>query len=655
MSSSALPPGEKAERDFSERLQKLTRKDYFLTDIEKRKLIQVMKNFNLIYPGHFPEYLMEEIKNKSDFKIVKIEKVGSTKDGPTKKNDILLTTNLPYRKGFFSFGISYKNGESQTIQSWSSIQTWKTIFSKGRKVSEYTILSNITHLLSEITEEHAKRTDYYSIGSTIHLQPMNQQISYLTSDYLGNIERTLSKNKAIDEILNSEHRIGNEFKNAITSEKKKQMELVTYINKILVENETIFHYILFGDKNENCIFYYKDLNIPFEDRKIFSTMSDFFEDYGDRLFYAGNLDGEYSALKFLKNKINVTIRYVYTTRTTENKGCEFLVAWKNNRDSSGCDIFTNSDLLQYGKFVSFLQFTGNYQILKLNYNSLKKFYDTKFNIKFKNENRTNSRKFTELPNYIQTQIERRKTIPKKIKTLKFLFERVYLPTLFYILPKNKFCNYLKTTNEWLKNYHTESQFNKAKKYVRCNIQLILSYEEDSKNLLDCSRYEIKENLKKKRKYQQIEEDISEFKKGDIIAYWNENKRSWMIGGIMEVHHNNEYDIFDIDKKIHKKIESSSIRLIDSIDITFTDYINVFFIGHERFLNMITKFEEGTEIYYYDFEKNFENIQNQKIYSVDSYYKKGTILEISKTRIKIQNEDGEEKIIQFDQQPYLKFA
>ena len=77
-------------------------------------------------------------------------------------------------------------------------------------------------------------------------------------------------------------------------------------------------------------------------------------------------------------------------------------------------------------------------------------------------------------------------------------------------------------------------------------------------------------------------------------------------------------IFDIDKKIHKKIESSSIRLIDSIDITFTDYINVFFIGHERFLNMITKFEEGTEIYYYDFEKNFEIMSFEIIFEMRSF-------------------------------------
>jgi transcriptional regulator of heat shock response len=510
-----------------------------------------------------------------------------------------MTTNVQFRNNDFSFGISYKDGEAQTIQSWSSIDTWRRIFSNQESNSSSnnsceSILAEVTRLLVEITTKHSEiKTDYYSIGSTIHLQPLNKEINILPS-----LDETIKEN--LNEIEKKEVR---ELKNNIRSENEAEMDLTRYINNILIENNSIFHYILFGIKTENCLFYYKDLKINYNERKKFRTIRDLFEDLGGRLYYAGDIYSDFSALKLLRNKIKVVPRYVYATRTPENKKIEFLVAWKPNNQtiSKGCYIEKNEDLLANGSFLPFHRFES-YNLSKLNYENLRNYFQRE-NIILANEQRVQSKNFINLPEYITNKISG-KPIRESIITLKLLFDGIYLPSLFYILPKNKFLNYMRTTYRWLNEYNKENQLEKAKKYLQCNMQMIINYDKDSKNILDCSRYELKGSAVLKSIY-----------------------------------------IETIDNLYSYSIENSE---------SFINYINCFYEGYKKFQNIVNNFQNGSEIYYYDLDEYINDLNSNRLFDVNDYYKKGYIIDFDRTTVLIQNEN-EIKEFEFIKQPFLKFT
>jgi hypothetical protein len=79
-------PGVKAEKNFCDRLQPIINKP--LTPQEKNILINAIYNFSNIYPNYFTQKLINDIRNKEDFKITKIEQVGATKSNETKKKMI---------------------------------------------------------------------------------------------------------------------------------------------------------------------------------------------------------------------------------------------------------------------------------------------------------------------------------------------------------------------------------------------------------------------------------------------------------------------------------------------------------------------------------------------------------------------------------------
>lgn len=589
-------PGGKAEKNFCDRLQPIINKP--LTPQEKNILLDAINNFNNIYPNYFTQKLRNDIRNKADFKITKIEQVGATKSTETKKNDILMTTNVKFGNNDFSFGISYKDGEAQTIQSWSSIDTWRRIFSNQESNSSSgnsgdSILADVTSLLVEITTKHSEReTDYYSIGSTIHLQPLNKEINILPS----------LDNEITDNLNDMEKKEVLKLKKNISSENESERRLTKYLNNVLIENNSIFHYILFGTKTENCLFYYKDLKINYNERKNFETIRDLFEDLGSRLYYAGNIHSEFSALKLLRNKIKVVPRYVYATRTPENKKIEFLVAWKPKNSTiskGGCLIQKNKDLLPNGSFHSFHDFES-YRLSKLNYENLRNYFQSQ-HIILANEQRIQSRNFINLPKYITDKISGI-PIQESIRTLKILFDCIYLPSLFYILPKNKFLNYMRTTYRWLNEYTKENQLKKAKKYLQCNMQMIINYDKDSNNILDCSRYELKSST--------------------LLRSVN----------------------FSTIENLFININSES----------FINYINCFYEGYKKFENIVNNFKNGSGIYYYDLDEYLQDLNNNQSVNVDDYYKKGYIIDFNKTNVLIQNEN-EIKEFEFIKQPFLKFT
>lgn len=589
------PPGGRAEKDFCDRLQPIVNKPFTLE--EKNILIHAINDFNKIYPNHFTQKLKGDILNKEDFKITKIEQVGATKSTETKKNDILMTTNVKFGNNDFSFGISYKDGEAQTIQSWSSIDTWRRIFSnqQSNTSSGASILAEVTRLLAIITTKHAEvKTDYYSIGSTIHLQPLNKEINILPS-----LDNEIKNNLSDDEkkeVL--------ELKNNISSENEAERRLTEYLNNILVQKNSIFHYILFGTKTENCLFYYKDLKINYNERKRFRNIRDLFADLGNRLYYAGDITSNFSALKLLRNKIKVVPRYVYATRTPENKKIEFLVAWKPKNSiisNGGCYIQKNADLLLNGSFVPFDRFES-YNLSKLNYENLRNYFKPR-RIILANEQTIQSKNFINLPEYITEKISGDR-IEESIRTLKILFDGIYLPSLFYILPKNKFLNYMRTTYRWLNEYNSENQLKKAKKYLQCNLQMIINYDNDSNNILDCGRYELT---------------------GSAL--------------IRSVNFSTIEDLF-------VNVNSES----------FINYINCFYEGYKKFQNIVNNFQIGSEIYYYDLTEYIQNSKSNKTINVNDYYKKGKIIHLNGTRgVVIENENDIIKEFEFTKQPFLKFT
>jgi hypothetical protein len=459
--------GDVAEENFNLALQGITKKPF--TQSEKTIFITTLKEFNKVYPNHFTNALITAIKNKNDFGITKVEKVGSTKSEKTKKNDILLTTNLkdPNTKKDFKFGISYKFGDAQTVQSWSTINTWRDIFRENQ-------LKNITTILKKITTLHADAEQDYSVGSTIHLQPLKTHYSML---YKNNkqIIRHIKRQFRGGNIESSENFQDSEsYVNFMTDNLDQQedlnYELNKYVNNVLKNYPQIFHYILFGDKNENCIFYYNERE---GDDTSFKNIGEMFERLGTNLFIAGGTDTVESALAYLVDKINVVPRYVFPTRSASNKSNEYLVVWNSGKNKRNLDISVNRDLLTNGSFVSFRDFLQikNYQQPYLNFTKLKTFYKNNFNINFKGL-ATSSKKFPVLPECFEDIIS--SDLPKNLIVLKCtsMFDFFFKIKLFNILSEEDFRKYEITIEEMRKRYKTDSQLNNMERFLRCCLQII---------------------------------------------------------------------------------------------------------------------------------------------------------------------------------------
>ena len=384
-------PGDIAEGNFKKRLSPIINST--LTTSEKNNIIMVMEQFNTIYPKFYTQDDINRFQN-STIQITAVEKVGSTKSSEfkTKKNDIRIDTNFTLSSGKkFSIGISFKKGTAQTVQSWSSIETWEYIFQVTKTKKHY--LQNILKVLLKLTKNHAENTNNLFIGSTFHLSPLDNTYEKKYNDS-NKIDRKLKKKILSEHSHQQSGDIDNtiHFQNLIDSieeEKKLQYELNKYMNKILEKNELLFHTILFGDPKEQCLLYYSER----DKIKNFHHLSDLFDDIGKELFICGTKNHIHSAIRKLTNKINVSERYVYPCSTSSNNSNQYLVVWNNDIHKKNYSISDNKNLLENAEprksFLTYYDFKKKYSEYPhypeyLNFNKLQSFYKKNFNIKFKN-------------------------------------------------------------------------------------------------------------------------------------------------------------------------------------------------------------------------------------------------------------------------------
>ena len=379
-------PGDKAEGNFKNRLVKIV--GTILTSTEKNSIITLMEQFNTIYPNFYKKEDIERFHNET-IKIIDVKKVGSTKSSEfkTKKNDIRIDTDfILSNQKKFSIGISFKKGTAQTVQSWSSIETWEYIFQVTKTKKHY--LKNVLNVLLKLTKIHAENTENLFIGSTIHLSPLDTTYE---EKYKKNKDTTKKLKKIIQESQKREETDNTEyfqnFIETIEEEKELQYQLNKYMNKILEKNELLFHTILFGDPNEQCLLYYAEKK---NEIKNFHRISDLFNDLGNELFICGTKSHRYSVLKKLKNRINVSERYVYPCSTSSNNSNQYLVVWNNDIEKKDYIIRNNHDLLEHAEprkpFLTYSQFKKKYHDSPkyLNFTNLQKFFKNKFNIQFRN-------------------------------------------------------------------------------------------------------------------------------------------------------------------------------------------------------------------------------------------------------------------------------
>ena len=336
-------PGIEAKEKFEKKLKNLV--GTTLSETEKIQIIQLMQEFNTIHPKFFQNRDMDEFLN-SEIKIIKVQKVGASKTAITNKNDheIIFDYILSNGKNF-TIGISYKDGQAQTVQSWSSNETWETIFKKVQK--KY--IENICRLVVQLSNIQAREvTDKYFIGSTIHLKPLDNPIHKKEEKRHKEIIQEFRENIRNSYPTESTDYIDNVIEN-IQEKKKLENQLDKYVNKILKINPELLHYIIFGDKKESCLFYYRKL----KDRD-FHSISDLFEEKGKQLFLCGL--GKYSAVKKLTDCIRVSVRYPYPQTSVTNQQMQYLVIWNANKGLHNIDIFNNQQILADGKFVPYYEF-----------------------------------------------------------------------------------------------------------------------------------------------------------------------------------------------------------------------------------------------------------------------------------------------------------
>ena len=506
-------PGDKAEGSFKNRLLPLIHT--ILTSSEKNNIIMVMEQFNTIYPNYYKKEDIERFHH-STIKIIDVKKVGSTKSSEfkTKKNDIRIDTDFilsNHKK--FSIGISFKKGTAQTVQSWSSIDTWEYIFQVTKTRKHY--LKNILKVLLKLTKIQAENTENLFIGSTIHLSPLD--ITYeekykKNKKIIKKITKTILNPQKKEETDNTEH--FQNFIETIEDEKELQYELNKYMNKILEKNELLFHTILFGDPNEQCLLYYSEKK---NEIKNFHRLSDLFNDLGNELFICGTVNHRYSALKKLKNRINVSERYVYPCSTSSNNSNQYLVLWNNDIHQHDYIIRNNNDILEHAdprrKFITYFQFREKYQDCPeyLNFTNLQKFFKKKFNIQFRNIAKPSKDHIDLEKDFYDIINNDSFSTKQKIDHIIIAFSMKYYDLLRTILSEEDYIKCMDQIDEFYYRYvisnttPTESNLTTVIKFLRRILQMKHEKESGEENT------RIGRTLKPiKRKKSDIDDDISEF-------------------------------------------------------------------------------------------------------------------------------------------------
>lgn len=465
---SSLPPGEKAEENFCRKLQPIIGKP--LTEDEKKILLLVMKRFNKIHTDYFSENDMKRMLS-SDIIITEITKVGSKKSSniKTKKNDIKITTNfrLENHKYLF-FGISYKFGQARTIQSWSNIDTWETIFQKEKTPKHY--IENVLKILTKITENHARNSEFYFLGSTLHLKPLEKSYKeYFKDNEEYDYEILRMRNQWSTKYPTEHTKYINRISNRIQDDKKLKYQLNKYFNKILKKDPSILHYLLFGEKEEQCLFYYREnIDTPFQ------TLQDFFNEMKEQLFIAGPPIDENSVLKKLTDKIEVVPNYVYPTLSASNNYTQYLVIWNNEKNSSHRTYYLSKELFENGDYIPYYEFRRKKPSPPeiLNFIRLKKYYNDEFSIKFGNI-RMDSKKFPELPKDISDILDSsvfsiREKVEFSIENFMLLFNM----DLLNVMEQVEWENYMNDISKMYTDYNKEGQLKFLVKLFRNCLQIL---------------------------------------------------------------------------------------------------------------------------------------------------------------------------------------
>lgn len=475
-------PGDKAEEKFCAKLQPMVGKT--LTDNEKKILIFTMKKFNEMNKNYFSESDIERIKN-STISITEIIKVGSKKSSniKTKKNDIKIITDFKLNNNkYFFFGISYKYRQARTIQSWSNINTWETIFNKEHTPKHY--IENLLKILTKITENQARNSDYYFLGSTIHLKPLDKHYKEYFNDMEEYENEILKmKNKWSARYPTEHTKYIDRISNRIRDDKKLKYQLNKYFNKILRNEPHMFHYILFGEEEEQCLFYYREnTNISF------STLQDLFDQIGEQLFISGPPNNQYAALIKLRDKIEVVPNYVYPSISASNNSVQYLVIWNNERGSSNRKFYTSQELFVNGNFIPYYEFRRKRPSPPemLNFTKLKKYYNDEFSIKFGNV-RMNSKNFPNLPNDISTIFSSTNfSVREKVEFSIQQFMLLFNMDLFNIMTESEWNSYINDISRMYKDYKEEGQLKFLIKLFRVCLQILK--ERNDNNLENNTTY-----------------------------------------------------------------------------------------------------------------------------------------------------------------------
>ena len=467
-------PGIEAEEKFEKKLQNVV--GSILTENEKLQIIELMKEFNTVHHDFFKNRDINGFLH-SDIKIIKVQKVGANKTAITNKNDheIIFDYKLSNGKNF-TIGISYKDGQAQTIQSWSSNETWETIF---KKIPKHYI-ENICRVVVELSNIQAREVnDKYFIGSTIHLKPLEHPFHSKIKPGVEEkmIQEYREKCRTIYPTEDTVY-IDSVLKN-IQEKKKLEYQLDKYVNKLLKINPNLLHYIIFGDKEESCLLYYRKV-----EERDFHSISDLFKEKGKQLFICGK--GRNSAVRKLTDCISVSVRYPYPETSVTNQRMQYLVIWNLNPGVHNIDIYNSQQILVNGKYIPYYEFKKKHkdyhQYTKLHKNTkkeifnfiqLKDFYQKKYNIRFVHAKRGSKVELPELPSsftYLDEATDLKIKEQIEFLIISFMFE--YNEKIIDLFNDTDLEFYFKKMKNMKNNYKTPTQKKKLLEFFRTILKKI---------------------------------------------------------------------------------------------------------------------------------------------------------------------------------------
>lgn len=479
-------PGDKAELNFKNRLRSIIGTQ--LDSDEKKILIDTMKLFNKVHTNYFSDSFLKKIETSTvtvkDVRKVGAESITATFNNKTfkqtRKSDVVVTCSFPDKKEF-EFGISYKSGNARTIQSWTKVDIWKIIFND-------TALTNITNILSQITKKNNERRQLKDVntkgdftpGSTIHLGPLTESFRTKYKKDLQYVSSDSDDNN--DEILQGI------FDDYIKEEELKY-KLTEYVNKYFRENKKALHQVLFGFKEDQCLFYCNERKICKKNEQPlpeYKTLMDLFSletnvneaNTGSKFYYCG-IGNEVCAVEYLINKVNVSPAYILPVNTSSNNSAEFLCSWiPSDNVEKPIYVKNANDIIENGQFHSVL----DYPLVK-NFNTMLLAYSNKEdpivifqNIRLKSKKSKNTvsfpREFNEIIDNHDLDVQ------TKIQVLFRTFFNMFGSSIDQILYPNfeKRKEFSITVMEILKRYKTDGQLSKVLKYLNYCLLLIQEYK-----------------------------------------------------------------------------------------------------------------------------------------------------------------------------------